>query len=145
MISIIFHPSLALKLNWTIRRQIFNTFYLTQNASKMHQSKFTSFALIIISSFWTHNMLWLYDLSYSPGWPQAAVDWCSCSGPQFLCRQRRGEIWNIPRYLMQTQWKISGVTLQGVLLLDGRPAIRVHKGSLTPRERTGGEAAYLGT
>ena len=59
--------------------------------------------------------------------------------------KRRREICNIPHYLMQTQRKVSRIALQGVLLLDGRPAIRVHKGSLTPRERTGGEAAYLGT
>lgn len=59
--------------------------------------------------------------------------------------KQTGEICNVPSYLMQTQWKVSRVTLQGVLLLDGCPAIRVHEGGLTPRERTGREAAYLGT
>ena len=46
--------------------------------------------------------------------------------------KQRGEIYNIPHYLMQTQRKVSRIALQGVLLLDGRPAVRVHKGSLTP-------------
>lgn len=100
--------------------------------------------LVILEVPSDFNMLWLYDLSYSPGWPQAAVDWCSRSGPQFPRWQSRGEIYNIPHYLMQTQRKVSRIALQGVPLLDGRPAVRVHKGGLTPRERAGGEAAYLG-
>lgn len=67
--------------------------------------------------------------------------WTSLS----MSAKQRGEICNIcniPCYLMQ---EVSRVTWQGVLLLDGCQEIGVHEGSLTPRERTGGEAAYLGT
>ena len=67
--------------------------------------------------------------------------WTSLS----MSAKQRGEICNIPCYLMQARWEVSRVTRQGVLLLDGCQEIGVHEGSQTPRERTGGEAAYLGT
>lgn len=75
-------------------------------------------------------MLWLYDLSYSSGAGQAAVD-CSAAALDLSSYAGKEEVRSelSPKYLMQTQWKISESPLQGVLLLDGRPAIRVYKGS----------------
>lgn len=48
-------------------------------------------------------------------------------------------------YLVQPQWEVSRLALQGTLLLYSRPTVGIHKGSLSPGERAWGEAAYLGT
>lgn len=97
--------------------------------------------------FWLESAVVLWSEKQSC-WPYlSATLWMGTVplGFHLLIYKLVGQSGKFIHYLMQPQWKVSRLALQGVLLLNSSPAIRIHKGSLTPRERTWGETAYLGT